>query len=383
MNAKKKILVLVDWYLPGYRAGGPIRSCSNLVAHLRSEFEFSVVTRDTDYLSTQPYENIKSDSWNMMEDGVRVFYLSKRSLGIRNIKKILKEEEYDVLYLNSLYSFYFTLVPLLFSKFGAKRFKIILAPRGMLARGALSKKPFKKKLFIMVSKLFTLFSHISWQASSTNESDDIKRVFGSSAQINIAMNLPQNVDAEFTGRPKSGGTAKFVYVARVAKEKNLLATFDFFQKVTPADSIAFEIYGPIDGDDYWKQCEAAMNQLPAHITASYQGVADHTNVRKILSDNHFLLLPTLGENFGHVILEALSVGCPVIISDRTPWSNLEEKNIGWDISLSEPQQFVSTINKCVSMSQEEYDVLAENAYNLAKLHIDNKDTIEQNRALFL
>ena len=41
---KKKILVFIDWYLPGYRAGGPIQSIANLVNHLDDELDISIVT---------------------------------------------------------------------------------------------------------------------------------------------------------------------------------------------------------------------------------------------------------------------------------------------------------------------------------------------------
>ena len=54
---------------------------------------------------------------------------------------------------------------------------------------------------------------------------------------------------------------------------------------------------------------------------------------KNLFEYHFFILPTLGENFGHVFIEALAAGCPLIISNRTPWLELEKKGIGWDIPL--------------------------------------------------
>ncbi len=59
MNTKKKILVFIDWYIPGFKAGGPIRSCANIVQHLSSDFEFYFITSDTDYCEDKPYENIK------------------------------------------------------------------------------------------------------------------------------------------------------------------------------------------------------------------------------------------------------------------------------------------------------------------------------------
>ena len=49
--------------------------------------------------------------------------------------------------------------------------------------------------------------------------------------------------------------------------------------------------------------------------------------------------PTLGENYGHVIYEALDSGCPVLISDQTPWRGLSEVGAGWDLPLDKPDLF--------------------------------------------
>lgn len=35
-----KILTLADYYLPGYKAGGPIRTLANMVDMLGDEFKF-------------------------------------------------------------------------------------------------------------------------------------------------------------------------------------------------------------------------------------------------------------------------------------------------------------------------------------------------------
>ena len=53
---KKKVLVLVDWFAPGYKAGGPIQSCVNFVFAMKNIFDLSVLTTDTDHGDTVPYE---------------------------------------------------------------------------------------------------------------------------------------------------------------------------------------------------------------------------------------------------------------------------------------------------------------------------------------
>ena len=43
-----RVLVTIGSYLPGYKAGGPIRSVANLIDALGDDFEFRVVTSDKD-----------------------------------------------------------------------------------------------------------------------------------------------------------------------------------------------------------------------------------------------------------------------------------------------------------------------------------------------
>jgi glycosyltransferase involved in cell wall biosynthesis len=93
-------------------------------------------------------------------------------------------------------------------------------------------------------------------------------------------------------------------------------------------------------------------------------------------------LPTFHENFGHVFIESWSNGCPVIISDQTPWRNLEEKGIGWDISLKEKSKFIKAIEEAASMNQEDYSRMSEAAFDFAKSFRENPAVLEANRKLF-
>ena len=101
---RKKIVVLIDWYLPGYKAGGPIQSVASMVARMKDEFDFAIITSDTDASETSPLAGVKSDEWNITKEGTRVYYFSKKKRSYNTLKKLMLAEQADVFYLNSLSS---------------------------------------------------------------------------------------------------------------------------------------------------------------------------------------------------------------------------------------------------------------------------------------
>ncbi|MFM7726721.1 MAG: hypothetical protein ACKO7B_08465, partial [Flavobacteriales bacterium] len=78
MRTRKKILVFADWFLPGYKAGGPIRSVANLVQTL--DVDFWIVTRITDHQSNEPYTGIVAGSWSIHRPNVQVCYMHEHDV---------------------------------------------------------------------------------------------------------------------------------------------------------------------------------------------------------------------------------------------------------------------------------------------------------------
>jgi glycosyltransferase involved in cell wall biosynthesis len=377
---KKKIIVFIDWYLPGYKAGGPIQSVSNLVDHLKDEFDFYIVTRDTDYCESKPYPNIISNEWNTVADGVNVFYFSQNNLTRSNIRKLLRQTTFDSVYLNGIFSLYFTLLPLYYLR-KHKNKKVVIAARGMLAESALGVKKMKKRFFLRAVKTLKLFDQVIFHASTENEKEDIRKALGNSMEIKIAGNLPQlSVATENTERIKTPGMLKLVNVARIAPEKNLLLALQILHQVK--ENVSFDFYGPVYNNEYWEECKAAMKTLPPNILINYKGSLESNKVLAELDKYHMLFMPTRGENFGHIILQSLSVGCPVIISDQTPWKNLKKENVGWDLSLDDLSAFSVAIDTAAQMNQQEYNNMSQSAFVFAKKYIDNPEIIKQNRHLF-
>lgn len=381
IKLKSKVLIFIDWFLPGDKAGGPIRSCANLIDHLGNDFDFSVVTRDTDYTETKSYSGITSDAWNILPDGKRVYYISANQLNKETISKLLSEEKYDVVYLNGIWSQAFTAWPMKQLKKSKFKGKVIVAARGMLAPSAMAIKATKKKLYLYLSKWRNDFSNVIFHASNLQEASDIRKVIGDKNQILIAGNLPRKISESTQHTSKSTDKLRIISVARIAPEKNTLYAIEVLSKVKVA--VESDFYGPIYNEEYWKECKAATEKLPSNVKLNFMGPIPSENILNTLAQYDLFFLPTRGENFGHVILESLQAGTPVLISDQTPWKNLEYLKVGWDLPLESQEQFVKTIEGMVNLQIEEFVKLSENAIRFSEDYATSEKLIEENKKLFV
>lgn len=377
---KKKILILTDWYLPGFKAGGPIQSLTNFAAAFSQEFEIAVFTKNADLHETQPYPNIESDVWTQAPDGTRVFYASPSFLNKKNVLAALKEENFDFLYINSMYSLFFSIIPILFfSKIKGDKGKIIVAARGMLHRSALKTKPLKKKIFLFALKTMGLHHKITWQASDEWEVAEIKIALGD-VPIKIAPNLPRQNQPAFLPIVKSIGQLRLAYISRIHPIKNLAFVLERLKELK--GEVLLDIYGAKEDTQYWDTCQNLIAALPSNIQVVYQRPLRQSEISTTLANYHFFVLPTLGENFGHAIFDALITGIPLIISDTTPWKQLADKEIGWELPLSAPKKWEEILQNCIEMGNDSYQKWAQSAWNYALSYRKNPEMIEKVRTLF-
>lgn len=375
MKDNPNILIFTDWFLPGFKAGGPIKSVSNIVNSLHDDFNFYIITSDRDLNDPIPYKGIPLNKW-IKKEKYSIIYLSqeKRDEWIKD--HLSTHKNYTHYYFNSIFSKNFTLLPLKFLKKLKLSHKIILAPRGMLGKGALSIKPFKKKIFLFLSKILAYFNNITWHATNIEEQEDVIRVFGKSSKIKIASNISFNSINHYNIK-KDKGTLKLVFFSRISPKKNLFYALELIKNMA---ELELAIYGSIEDEEYWEKCKLFIKENS--INAKYKGELHPDNVQSTLANYHFLLLPTLHENFGHVIVEALVSGCGLIISNNTPWRHLQDKKIGWEIDLSQKEIFIQIIRQCVNMTQEEYDTHRNNCYTFVKKELNSKKEILATKNMF-
>jgi glycosyltransferase involved in cell wall biosynthesis len=369
-EVRSKILIFSDWYLPGRNGGGAVTALANQVELLGDKFAFYVFTRDRDLTDRRPYSGVPLDRW-VTVGRAQVLYTSDLSFG--NLRRRIREVAPEVIYLGSFFS-RLTVKTLLLRRLGLLPAPaVVLAPQGEFGPGALGLKRLRKWVYLSVAIRTGLCRGVLWHASSGSEKEQIlRRIFCNgrrdSAEVRVARTIPSaNL---FRSAPngskleKRSGKARFVFLSRIARNKNLRFALELLGSISgPAD---LDIYGPAEDAAYWSECLGRIRALPREVRVDYLGPIPYEAVPNTLAQYDFLLFPTLGENFGYVILEALAAGCPVLISDQSPWQNLQALGIGWDIPLSEGERWRAAVRECVEMEPERYRAMSERARAFAR-----------------
>jgi len=224
-----------------------------------------------------------------------------------------------------------------------------------------------------------LYDNLVWQATRLEEIAEIRRIMKNTAvsteRIFLSPNIPSRSPA--TRKPahasaKKGLELRIVFLSRITRVKNLHMALNLLQDLR--GDISFDIYGPIEDLRYWAECQESISALKKNITVTFKGEVLPNQVASVLAGYHLFILPTRGENFGHVILEALTAGCLVLISDTTPWRNLAENGVGWDISLSDVSQWKRALEVMVQMNEDEFEDRSNRAMEYAQSFINDEST---------
>jgi glycosyltransferase involved in cell wall biosynthesis len=381
---KKTILVFNRAFLPGYKSGGPIRTLDNLFNTLGNEYNFYLVTLDRDRGDMQPYKDLPLNSW-ITKNSLNVMYCSKARLSIYKIKKIIDNLQPGAIYLNSFFDPIFTQRVLWLRRFGLLgSFKIILAPRGELSKGALNLSKLRKQFYLIVARKIELYSSIRWHVSSTDEQLDLinSNLLDKNAEVIVAKNLVSSyyIDCGANLDPIPDEPLRICFLGRISRIKNLDFSIKIIQKLSC--NVIFSIYGPIEDSNYWEHCKSLIAELPKHVQVAYKGPIENRLVNRKLRSHHLFLFPSKGENYGHVIFEALAAGLPVLLSDRTPWHAIADFGAGWEVCLGDIDKYVEIITTYSKLTSMDKLKMRDLAYKFAKMQVNCPAEIHRNRLVF-
>lgn len=379
---KVKILCVTDYYLPGFKGGGPIRTLANMRALLADSVELAIFTRDRDLGSDTPYPDTRANSWLSAPDGP-VWYADPVHFGVKGMRQAMAGQDFDILYLNSFFGYRSSISLYLSHRRSGGRARILLAPRGEFSPGALAIKRFKKQAFLALVRLLGLYRDVEWHASTAREAEDIERQFPHArGRIHLAAD-PVVVHSEgATPHAQAGkiaGEVRIAFISRISPMKNLDGLLEILAGVERKAELA--IYGPVEDAAHWQQCQNLIARLPANISVHYHGALAPDMVSATFAAHDLFAFPTHGENFGHVIFESLRAGTPVLLSDRTPWRD-DPSGAITIAPLDSPAIWRKAIERAADRDSEQQQALRMATLEYARRYADSDATRSDNLNMF-
>jgi glycosyltransferase involved in cell wall biosynthesis len=312
-----KILHVVPTYYPAVRYGGPIRSVHGLASALASQgHDVHVYTTNADGEGVSP---VPLDRPAQL-DGVNIWYFATsvgrrlyRSVGMRRALA-LNIASFDIVHLHSVF-----LWPTLAAAQAARTAGVpyVLSPRGMLVADLIRRRSsLAKRAWIALFERRNIEEAAAVHLTSEIEASELRALGFRCARLAVVANgieLPRGELPDGNSRVTSADGTRRPYVlflGRLNWKKGLDRLIPAMAQVTNTDLL---IAGN-DEENYRPELEALARRCGLVDRVRFLGPVHGEKKWALLSSAHILALPSYSENFGNVVLEAMAVGCPVIVT---------------------------------------------------------------------
>lgn len=252
----------------------------------------------------------------------------------------------------------------------------------MLAPGAMGIKWLKKRSFINMAKGLGLYRQVTFHSTHAHETAHIHERISRNAEIECIPNIPKPATGQPSVKRKSSGELRILSVARIAPEKNIHFALKCLTNIDRELNVEAHFAGPVYDSEYFERCRKIASSLPENVTVHWHFAVPPTDIAALLAETHLFFSPSLGENYGHAIVEALFSSVPVLISDQTPWRNLEELSLGADLSLSNMADFTNFIEAMARLDADAYVQLSGELSHRASKLINFPGIIDRYKMLF-
>ncbi|WP_292514719.1 glycosyltransferase [Mesorhizobium sp.] len=230
---------------------------------------------------------------------------------------------------------------------------LIVSPRGMLGEAALAFSYYKKRAFWAIAQKRALYPAACFHATSLQECLEI-RAFGLTAPVAI---IPNGIDLPLlVERPKMvEGTRTVLCLSRIHPKKGIDRLIEAWAQIEGAHGDwQLRIVGPSEKgtrEGLERRCRAL-----GLARVVFEDAAFGEAKQEAYQDADLFVLPTLNENFGMVVAEALANATPVICTVGAPWKGLAEHRCGWWIDHG-VEPLSAALKTAMAMPRRSLDVM--------------------------
>ena len=386
---KKTIVIFIGGYLPGKKYGGPVTSLENFANQLHDSYDIRIICSDHDFKEPDRYKEIR-EGWNQV-GFAKVFYTNERDYSEEKFHEIIKDFLDDIVmfYLSGIYYIKMNYETIKLAR--KLSIPVLLAPRGDLMKNSITMKSktkmIKKMTFLALCKITNLFKGVYFQSTSDEETNGLHKYLAiPDNRIFQIPNMPV-MEHERTNHIKKENEIKIVFISRLMVKKNPLLALKAVQNINDKYKVQFDLFGPKEDEGYWQECSTlidTINSTKKNIKITYKGALDPQAAKRIYDTYDCFLFPTLSENYGHVIVEALFSGCPVVLSrGTTPFDDCSNRG-GYIADLSRIDEFTMHLENIAKMNQKDYQSIVlklqeyvDEKFQVEKLKSDYTDMIEK------
>lgn len=225
--------------------------------------------------------------------------------------------------------------------------KIVLSPRGMLTSYSLNNRnsKFKDTIHFLLGKRLLKYCYI--HATSKKELEDVAQT----CEVKSISIIPNFVefpkDAQY--QTTESGKYRLLFLSRIEQKKGLELLF----KALAQTSISYQLSIAGTGEiSYIENLKSLALKLNIENKITWLGNINKENKFDILTKKDLLVLTSYNENFANVIIEALAVGTPVLISKEVGLADYVIKNdLGWVVPL-EIEEIANSINSSFNNAEK-------------------------------
>lgn len=330
-----RVLHVIGSYPPTTFSTGPPAQVHSLVRELRSQsVDARVVTTDANGPTVL---DVPAGRWETL-DGVPVFY-GHRVGGTTDFSPqawraiVEAARASDVIHVTGLFSWMNLLAA---SVSRRRRVPVVVSPRGSFDPAALAFSPWKKRLYAAIGGARAVREAAGYHVSSEREAAEVRAAVPG-ARVGIVPNgvaIPERETARPLA-PDVDALPVVLYLGRIHRVKNLPVLARAFSFVHARHPSARLVFAGRDDRGHQAELERVLQEVGIGACVEFTGHLDGAAAARQLSRATVLVLPSVTENFGNVVAEALAHELPVIASTGTPWGGLVEHGCGWWVEPEE------------------------------------------------